>query len=345
MVGSVLARAVNARRPEQSWRSAQMSLTAGSFADRTLAAIMVCWGVTFATFAAINVLPGDAAQALLGENATQTDIQVLTARLKLNEPFFERYFNWLADAVRGNLGTSLASGQHVSSILSDRMPVSFELVLLAMIVSLTLAVPVAMLSARQPGGMIDRLSLVVSTVGISVAPFVLALALIFVFAVELNWFPAIGFVPIGQSLAGNLRSLTLPACALALPLFSAYNRLLRADLVDQLRGEDYVLTARAKGASPWQVLCRHALRNSLVGLLTLVGLNLGTLIGATVIIEQVFAVPGIGATLVQAINDRDVPVVEGTVLVFGLLVVAANLLTDLANSRLDPRIRYGFSGH
>jgi peptide/nickel transport system permease protein len=169
---------------------------------------------------------------------------------------------------------------------------------------------------------------------------VLALLLVLVFAVNLQVLPAIGFVPLGDNPLGNLRSLILPAVAIGFPLFCFYTRLLRADLVDQMQ-EDYVVTARAKGVAPWRVLVRHALRNSLFGLLTIVGINLGTLIGATVIIEQIFGLPGIGQAFIQAINVRDVPVIEAIVLVLATAVVAANLLTDVLYAALDPRIRYG----
>jgi peptide/nickel transport system permease protein len=169
---------------------------------------------------------------------------------------------------------------------------------------------------------------------------VLALVLVIVLAVYLPIFPAIGFAPAVESVGGNLRSLTLPALAIGLPLASFYTRLLRADIADQMQ-EDYVVAARAKGVGPWQVLVRHALRNSLFGLLTIVGLNLGTLIGATVIIEQIFSLPGIGQAFLQAINNRDVPLIEAIVLALATAVVLANLLTDILYAVLDPRIRYG----
>jgi peptide/nickel transport system permease protein len=165
--------------------------------------------------------------------------------------------------------------------------------------------------------------------------------LIYVFAVRLQVLPAIGFVPVSAGLGGNIRSLTLPAVAIGFPLFSFYTRLLRADIVEQMEREDYIVTARAKGVRPWRVLVRHALRNSLFGLITIVGLNLGTLVGAVVIIEPIFSLPGVGQVLLQSISDRDVPVVEGIVAVFAVVVVVANLLTDVLYAVLDPRIRYG----
>jgi peptide/nickel transport system permease protein len=309
-------------------------------ARRILAAIPVLWGVTFLTFLILNALPGDAASALLGINATPAEVRAFSIKLHLNEPLWSRYGHWLGGVVTGNLGTSLASPQSVASILGQRIPVTLELVIYALVMTTAVSIPLAVLCARWPRGIIDRLSLVVSMASISVAPYVLALLLVIVFAVHWSIFPAIGYQSIGQGLAGNLRDITLPAIVLALPLIGFYTRFLRADLLDQMQSEDYILTARAKGASEWRVLTRHALRNSFIGLLTVIGLNLATLIGATVIIEEIFSLPGIGYELLQAISNRDVPVVEGIVLVFGIAVVLANLLTDLLYSVLDPRIRH-----
>jgi peptide/nickel transport system permease protein len=309
-------------------------------ARRILAAIPVLWGVTFLTFLVLNALPGDAASALLGINATPAEVRAFSIKLHLNEPLWSRYGHWLGGVVTGNLGTSLASPQSVASILGQRIPVTLELVIYALVMTTVVSIPLAVLCARWPRGIIDRLSLVASMASISVAPYVLALLLVIVFAVHWSIFPAIGYQSIGQGLAGNLRDVTLPAIVLALPLIGFYTRFLRADLLDQMQSEDYILTARAKGASEWRVLTRHALRNSFIGLLTVIGLNLATLIGATVIIEEIFSLPGIGYELLQAISNRDVPVVEGIVLVFGIAVVLANLLTDLLYSVLDPRIRH-----
>ena len=308
---------------------------------RLLIGIVIVWLVSVVVFLATLVLPGDAAQELLGINATPAEIRQLSIKLHLNEPFWVRYGNWLNGVLHGNLGNSLTSGDSVSSILGQRLPVTFELVVYAFLISLVFTVPVALLAARKPRGVADRLSMLVSMAGLSTAPYVLALLLILVFAVHLQVLPAIGYVPPSQSIIGCIRSLTLPAIAIGFPLFCFYTRLLRADLVQQMQAEDYVVTARAKGLQPRQVLVRHVLRNSLFGLLTVVGLNIGALIGTTVIIEQIFSLPGIGQQLLQAINDRDVPVVEGTVLVFAIVVVLANLLTDLMYAVLDPRIRYG----
>ena len=307
---------------------------------RLLAAIPVLWGVTFLTYVVMNLLPGDAAQELLGANATPAQVHQLEIQLHLNEPFWIRYGGWLGGLLHGNLGTSLVSRENVTTVLGQRLPVTAELLIYAFAGSIVFAVGLAVLAARKPNGIADRISMVVSMTGLSVAPYVLALVLIYIFAVRVQWFPAIGYTSLTQNPAANIRSLTLPAIAIGFPLFSVYTRLLRADIVEQMQREDYIVTARAKGVPPWRVLIRHALPNSLFGLITLVALNLGTLVGAAAIIEPIFSLPGVGAILIQSITDHDVPVVEGIVVVFAVVVVLAGLLADLLYATLDPRIRY-----
>jgi peptide/nickel transport system permease protein len=288
----------------------------------------------------MNLLPGDAAQELLGANATPAEVHQLEIELHLNEPFWVRYGHWLAGVLHGNLGTSVVNGENVTTILGARLPVTAELLGYAFVASIVLAVGLGVLAARKPNGIADRFSIVVSMTGLSVAPYVLALVLIYIFAVRLQWFPAIGYTAPSVNLAENIKSLTLPAVAIGFPLFSVYTRLLRADIVEQMQREDYIVTARAKGVPPWRILLRHALPNSMFGLITLIGLNLGTLVGAVAIIEPIFSLPGVGAILIQSITDHDVPVVEGIVVVFATVVVVANLLTDVLYTALDPRIRY-----
>jgi peptide/nickel transport system permease protein len=311
---------------------------------RLLIAIPVLWGVTFLTFVVVNHLPGNAAQQLLGINATPQELHQLSVKLGLDKPLLTRYWEWLHGLLTGSLGHSLASGQSVTSILASDLPVTFELIAFAFLIALLIAVPVALLAARRPNGIFDRVSMVLTMAGLSIANYILALVLVYVFAVRLNWLPALGWVPPDRGFADNIKYLTLPAVSIAVGLLCFYARLLRADLVSQLRGEDYVTTARAKGAGPWRVLLRHTMRNSVFGLITAVALNLGTLLGVTVIIEEIFGLPGIGHELLSAINSRDVPVIEGAVLVFALIVVIANLIADLLYAALDPRVKYGGAG-
>jgi peptide/nickel transport system permease protein len=307
---------------------------------RLLSAVPVLIGVTFLTFSIMSALPNDTAQAILGLHASASAVAALNHTLGLDQPFWERYWHWLDNVLHGNLGTTL-EGQSVNHEIAIHVPTTLALLGYALVVSLLLAIIVATLAARRPNGIMDRLSLAVSMLGLSTAPYVFAFLLIILFAVKLTWFPVLSGPVTGP--ASFFRNLTLPACALGFGLFAIYTRLLRADLVDQMQREDYIVTAKAKGVAPWRVLIRHALRNSMFTLITVVGLNLGGLIGGVAIIETVFEVQGIGNDLLTGISNHDVPLVEGITLVFALVTVLGNLLADLAYVVLDPRIRYGSS--
>lgn len=311
--------------------------------QRLLLLIPVLLGVTFISSAILNVLPGDTASELLGTNATPESLHELTIKLHLNQPFIVRYWHWLVGLFHGDLGRSLANDQTVSSILSRDLPVTFELLAYAFVVAIVVSVPVALVAARRPGGLVDRAITFVAMGGLSIAPFVLGILLILIFADLWSLFPAVGWVPISRGFGSNLHSLTLPGCALGLPIACFYIRLLRSDIVEQMQREEYIVAARAKGLKGSAILVRHALRNSLLGLITVIGLNVGALLGGTVLIESIFSLPGIGNQMLSAIQQRDVPVVEGVLLVFAIIVVLANLATDLLLGVLDPRIRHGRS--
>jgi peptide/nickel transport system permease protein len=328
-------------RPRHLARRLTQSSLLRVLGRRLLAAIPVMWGVTFLTFLVMNLVPGNVARSLLGATATPAQVNTYEAQLGLNHPFLVLYGNWLGHILQGNFGSSYSSHQPVISTIGTQLPVSFELIAYAFIMALLVSIPLALIAARRPNGVIDRLSMAFSMTGVSTANYVLAVILVWLFADVVRAFPAIGFVSIGTDFGENLRSLTLPAIAVALPLAGFYTRLLRADLLEQMQREDYVITARAKGLGPWRVILRHALRNSLFGLITVIALNFGTLLGAVVIIEQIFSLPGLGNGLIQAIGNHDTPVIEGTVLIFALMTVGGNLLADVLYAVIDPRIRYG----
>ena len=298
-------------------------------------------GVSLLVFSLMNLLPGGSAAAVAPAGSTKAQIAAVAHRLHLDEPFWSRYWHWVTEALSGNLGTSLASGQNVAAIIRSRLPVTAEMVGLALILAIVVSIPLAVLAVRRPRGVIDRLCIVVCMCGLSIPGFVLGLIAILIFAVKLRWLPAIGFVPISGGIWPNLKTVILPSSTLGFTLMCNYTRVLRADLADQLNTEDYVITARAKGVRPAQILIRHVLRNSMFSFITLVGLNLGFLIGGTVLIEQIFAIPGMGQELVQSIQIEDVPVVESIAVLLSVTVVAASLATDLLYAVLDPRIRYG----
>ena len=307
---------------------------------RLLAVIPVLIGVTFLTFLIMSALPNDTAQAILGLNASPSAVAALNHTLGLDQPFWQRYWHWLVNVLHGNFGSTV-QGASVNHELAVHVPTTLGLLLYALVVSVLLAIVVATLAARRPNGIMDRLSLAVSMLGLSTAPYVFAFLLIIVFAVKLNWFPVLSGPVTGPG--SFFKNLTLPACALGFGLFAIYTRLLRADLIDQMQREDYIVTAKAKGVEPWRVLVRHALRNSMFNLITVIGLNLGGLVGAAAIIETIFQVQGIGNDLLTGIANHDAPLVEGITLVFALVTVLGNLLADLAYAVLDPRIRYGGS--
>lgn len=308
---------------------------------RILQFIPVVFGVTFITFLLLNLLPGDTAVAILGTNANPQAIADLQRQLHLNDPLFVRYWHWLTSALSGNLGNSLITRQSVNSVLTQRVPVTLELLILAFFIALVLGVPVAVLAARRPKGIVDRMSAGVAMFGLAIPNFVLGLVLILIFAQHFHFFPATGFSPLSSGLGPNLRSLLLPSLTISFVLFATYTRMLRADMVQQLAHEEYVTTARAKGVSEPRMLVRHVLRNSLFSLITVIGVNFGTLIGATVIVETIFALPGIGSLLVSSVYNRDVTVVQGVVVILAVVAVGMNLLTDLLYLVLDPRVRYG----
>lgn len=300
---------------------------------------VVIIGVTFLTFCMLNLLPGSAAERILGGDATKASIAELEQRIGSDKPFFVQYLLWLGHALTGNFGASLASNQPVSSIIAQRFPVTAELIVVSLILSLVPAIIVAVLAARWPRGVMDRLSMLISMAGLSIPPFVLGLVLILIIAVRLRWLPSTGYVGLSAGIGPNLKTVILPAAAIALPLFCSYTRVLRSDLVDQIISSDYVTLAEAKGVGPMRILTRHALRNSLSGMLTLVGLSLGTMIGGTVVVEEIFGLPGLGQELILSITDKDVVVVEAIVLLLAVSVVVVNLLTDFVTMALDPRLR------
>lgn len=308
---------------------------------RLLQAIPVIIAVTFLTFALLNLLPGGTARALAGDAATPHEIHLLQIRLHLNEPFFTRYWNWLSSTATGHLGDSLAGGQPISAILGARLPVTLELLALAFLLAVGLSLPVAVLAARKPHGLVDRAAMLVSAIGLAAPVFVFGIVLALIFGQELRLLPPEGYAALKTGLWANLRTMILPSVTLGFGLFAGYTRVLRADLLDQMDGADYIMTARAKGAPPLRVLLRHALRNSVFNFITLIGLNLGVLIGGTVVVEQVFGVPGVGQELIQSISVEDVTVVQAIVVVLALAVVASSLVTDLLYALLDPRIRHG----
>ena len=289
-------------------------------------------------FAAVEIVPGDPARFMLGINAQPDTVAALRAELGLDRSLFERYFSWVGGLFTGDLGVSYTYRSPVSEIVAERMQVSLPLAVYALVLTVVIAFPVGMIAAGSRGGAVDTLFTGATQLGIAVPNFWFALLLILLFSVNLGWFSAGGFPGWKAGLLAGLQALTLPAIALALPQASILARVLRSSLIDTL-SDDYIRTARAKGLSAGQALRRHALRNAMIPVFTIIGLQFSFLIAGAVIIENVFFLPGLGRLVLQAITQRDLIVVESVVMLLVLAVILVNFVVELAYAWIDPRLR------
>ncbi|MFD6672973.1 ABC transporter permease [Rhodococcus zopfii] len=312
-----------------------MILTVASRVGRSVLVILL---VTIAVVALLSLAPGSVAQVILGENATPEAVAALNAELGLDAPFWSQHTAWLGNAVQGDLGTSPLTGQSVSEAIGERLPVTLQLAVMGLVIALVVAILMGIASASRPGSGLDRSTNAVSAVFLSVPAFIAGPILIYFLAIQLQIFPVMGWSRISEGLGENLRSAFLPAIAIALTEIAAFHRLLRTDLIGTLR-EDFVAAARAKGLSSRYVMFRHALRPSSFSLITLAGINLGRLIGGTVIVETLFGLPGLGQLVASSITSRDVIMVQGIVVFIAVVYVCINTLVDLSYQVIDPRVR------
>jgi peptide/nickel transport system permease protein len=305
---------------------------------RLAATVPVLLLVTACVFALLHLTPGDPIDAMMAESVDATAKETLRRELGLDRPIPVQYAAWMGRLLRGDLGRSIRTGEPVIENVGHRIRPSLQLALLAMTVSLLIAFPVAIASAIHHNRGVDRLGTTFALFGICMPNFLLALLLIFVFGVTLRWLPISGYVdPLEEGWDG-LRTLVLPAVTLGLALAAVVTRTLRSSMLEAL-GEDYVRTARAKGLSEWVVIRGHVLRNALIPVVTVLGLQLGTLIGGAVITEYVFALPGVGRLVVDAVFARDYPLVQGVILLIAVGFILSNLLVDILYGWIDPRIR------
>lgn len=312
----------------------------GFIVRRLATLIAVLLGVSMLTFLIASLLPGDLAYAMLGDQATAEKLAGLRHQMGLDLPVWARYLRWLGGVLGGDLGRSFRTGESVSGAIGERLPVSLELMVLAELTALAIGVPLAILCAVRPGGRADRTITALAFGKLALPAFMVAILLIYIFAVVLRWLPATGYVPIGEDPPGNLRSFLLPALTLAFGEWPVLMRVLRTDMIATLQ-EDFIAMARAKGLSRARILLVHALKPSALTLVTVTGINIGRLIGGALIVETIFALPGIGRLLVGAIYARDFVVLQGVVLFVAACFVAVNLIVDLLYAWLDPRIRHG----
>jgi peptide/nickel transport system permease protein len=312
----------------------------GFVARRLLYLVPVLLAVSLLTFLIASLLPGDLAYTILGDQATPEKVAALRHDMGLDQPIWWRYLSWLGNVLQGDFGRSFRTGQTVLQAVAERLPVSLELMLLAQIGALTIGIPLAIACAVRSGSAFDRFMTGTAFSMLSVPAFLSAILLIYLFAVELRWLPATGYIPFHEDPVGNLRCFLLPALTLALGEWPVLMRVLRSDMIATLQ-EDYIAMARAKGLKPSRILLVHALKPSSLTLVTVTGINIGRLIGGTVIVESIFALPGIGRLLLSAIFTRDLIILQGVVLIVALGYVLINFVVDLLYAVLDPRIRHG----
>ena len=298
---------------------------------RLVLTLPVLFGVATLVFSLIHLVPGDPAQAMLGDGASPDDIAQLRTRLGLDRPLVEQYWRYLKGLGQGDLGTSLRTQQPVTTQIAERLPATAELASAAMLVAVALALPLGLIAAVWRGTWVDQGAMGLALVGISVPGFWLGPLLALIFAVELGWLPVSG--------RGTLAHLVLPAITLGSALAAILARMTRASVLEELR-EQYVVAARARGASRVRAVVVHALRNSLIPVVTILGLQLGAVLTGSIITETIFSWPGVGRLLIQSINFRDYPMVQGCILLIAVTYVTMNLLTDLVYGWLDPRIRF-----
>jgi peptide/nickel transport system permease protein len=299
---------------------------------------VVLAGVSVLVFSLIHLVPGDPVRLALGTRFSQESYDALRERNGLDLPLVEQYFRWAGRALTGDLGVSFRSGETVTALIGERLPATLTLAFAAVLLALLIAVPLGTLSALRPRSITDRVATVISQIGISVPDFWLAIVLILVFAGTLGWLPSGGYVPLGEDPLGWLQRLVLPAVATGVVSGSVITRFVRSSVLEAM-GSDHVRTAQAKGLPARQVFTWHVLRNALLPLVTVTGVQLAYLLSGVVVVEIVFSWPGLGQLALQAVEARDYPVLQGAVLLFALVFLVINLLVDLLYTRIDPRIR------
>lgn len=309
----------------------------GYVARRLIQMVPITLGLVVVVFMLIHLVPGDPVRAILGERAPQAAVDQLRQELGLDRPIPEQFAAYVAGLAQGDLGTSIRFGDPVAEVIASRLPPTLALLLLATVFALLITLPLATIAAVWSDRLPDHVVRVVPLVGLGMPAFWLGIILLMVFAVELGWFPVGGY---GRDPVSQLHALVLPAFTIALAISPITIRSLRAALIEVMDA-DYITTARSKGLPERRLLARHAVRNAVIPTVAVIGVSIGWLVGNTLVIERVFAIPGIGALMLDSIRVRDFPVVQGITLVVGVIVVLVALVTDLAHARLDPRVRLG----
>ncbi|SNT36888.1 peptide/nickel transport system permease protein [[Luteovulum] sphaeroides subsp. megalophilum] len=305
---------------------------------RMVSAVPVLFVVSLVTFALIAIVPGDVTAELAGAEATAEQRAVLRDQLGLNQPLYQQALRWYGNLLQGDLGHSYLLNMSVTDAVLERLPVTLSLAGLALVLAVVIGVLLGVLAAIRHDSWVDQGTMSVALIGLSVPDFWLGLIMISVFSVGLAWFPTGGYVPFSEDALGWARSMALPALALAFTQMGVIARMTRSSMLEVM-GQDYIRTARAKGMRRHTVVFKHALRNALVPVITVIGVMTGVLLGGAVVIESVFSLPGVGRLIIGAIQRRDFPIIQGGLLITASLFVFVNILVDLAYGWFDPRVR------
>lgn len=306
---------------------------------RLAATVPVLFTVAVMVFLMLRLTPGDPAAIIAGDNATTQQILDIRTKLGLEQPIVQQFFIWLGGLARGDLGESFFFRKTVFELISERIEPTLSLAFLTIVLAVVVAIPLGVLAAYKQGTWIDRIVMGFSVIGFSVPVFVIGYLLVYIFAIQLGWFPVQGYQRIGNGLGPWFRSLVLPACTLSVIYVALIARMTRTSVLEVL-SEDYIRTARAKGQTEMKVLFQHALKNAAVPIVTVVGIGVALLIGGVVVTESVYSIPGLGRLTVDAVLARDFPVIQAIILAFSFVYVMINLLVDLSYTIFDPRIRY-----
>ncbi len=310
------------------------------FVRRFIQLVVVTFIISVLAFLLVHLLPGDPSVIILGPNDTAHNRAVLFQQLGLNKPLWNQYTIWLTNVFHGNLGQSYLTHESVTHIISTGWPIDVELIVISQVLAFAVSIPLALVTSRKPNLPVDNVATTGTFGLLALPPFVIAPILVAIFAVSLHWLPATGFTPLSQGIGTNLRNMVLPSLAITAGSIAVYYRLFRSDLISTLQ-EDFITMARSKGLSSRRIMWRHAFRPSSSSLLTAAGINIGALIAGAFIVEYLFAMPGLGYSLVGAVNQRDYLVVQGITLVVAVAYVVIQFIIDFVYTVVDPRVARG----
>ncbi len=307
--------------------------------QRLLAMVPVLVVVAIVTFSLIHITPGDPVALMAGDEATPEQKEAIRKDMGLDKPIYQQLVIYFADILRGDLGESIFNKFKVTTLISQRLEPTLFIAVFSQLVSIIIAIPLGILAAWKANTWVDRVVMVIAVLGLAIPSFWLGANLIWVFAVKLHWFPAFGYIPISEGIVPWIKSITLPSISVGFISAALIARMTRASMLEVLR-EDYVRTARAKGLGEQAVLLGHAFKNASIPVVTIIGIGIAGLVSGLVVTEAVFGIPGVGRLIVDAVNRRDYPVIQGVILMFTVAYVLINLVVDLIYGYLDPRIRY-----